>query len=201
MDEAVLDAITKWPDVPAVYGWLSLTARGQWRLHPQGDAIDGGPGESITNEQILSFIARNYDCDDAKQWFFQNGPQRVYVRLDAAPLIISVDDAHGVLSTHIGTDIAHIFGWFIDEHGQLFARTEQGPGLILDKDLPRLVEDLQNEQGLSLAQWWAETSETETTLSDVTKRFSCCQTPAKLARIKSDTSAATALGFCANPGA
>src|SRR5690606_15898587 len=32
MDPEVLAAIAKWPNVPAVYGWLGLTARGEWRL-------------------------------------------------------------------------------------------------------------------------------------------------------------------------
>ncbi|WZB62090.1 DUF2946 family protein [Achromobacter xylosoxidans] len=50
------DAIARWPDVPAAYGWLSLDARGRWRFHPQGLSAQGGPGESITNPQILDFI-------------------------------------------------------------------------------------------------------------------------------------------------
>ena len=53
MDQSVKDAIARWPDVPAAYGWLSLDARGRWRFHPQGLSAQGGPGESITNPQIL----------------------------------------------------------------------------------------------------------------------------------------------------
>ncbi|MGB3277244.1 MAG: DUF2946 family protein, partial [Castellaniella sp.] len=30
MDDQVLAAMARWPNVPAVHGWLSLTARGQW---------------------------------------------------------------------------------------------------------------------------------------------------------------------------
>ena len=33
MDPSVLNALERWPEVPAVYGWLSLSARGDWRLH------------------------------------------------------------------------------------------------------------------------------------------------------------------------
>jgi len=29
MDQSVLDAQIRWPDVPAAYGWLSLSARGE----------------------------------------------------------------------------------------------------------------------------------------------------------------------------
>lgn len=85
MDDDVKAALVRWPNVPAVAGWLSLDGRGRWHLHPQGDAAEGGPGESITNTQILAFIERNYEHDDQGRWFFQNGPQRVYVRIDAAP--------------------------------------------------------------------------------------------------------------------
>ena len=73
MDQSVKDAIARWPDVPAAHGWLSLDARGRWRFHPQGLSAQGGPGESITNPQILDFIGRNYAHDDAGRWFFQNG--------------------------------------------------------------------------------------------------------------------------------
>src|SRR3546814_756452 len=96
MDENVIAAMARWPDVPDVFGWLSLTERGQWRLHPQGDALlpvgvagNGcSPGQAITSPPILHFIDRNYAADTHGRWYFQNGPQRVYVRLDAAPSIL-----------------------------------------------------------------------------------------------------------------
>jgi hypothetical protein len=34
----------------------------------------------------VNFIQRNYDHDAQGQWFFQNGPQRVYVELEATPM-------------------------------------------------------------------------------------------------------------------
>jgi len=52
MDSDVLAAMARWPDVPDAYGWLSLDARGRWRLHPAGDALAGGPGVSISNTGI-----------------------------------------------------------------------------------------------------------------------------------------------------
>jgi hypothetical protein len=88
LDTSVIDAIKRWPNVPAAWGWLSLTCRGEWRLYPLGDAAQGGAGESITNEQIIGFINRNYMGDDQGQWLFQNGPQKVYVRLDSTPYIL-----------------------------------------------------------------------------------------------------------------
>ena len=71
MDADVLAAIARWPNVPAVYGWLSLTARGEWRLR----------GERIENAAIRAFFDRNYAGDAQGCWYVQNGPQRVYVAL------------------------------------------------------------------------------------------------------------------------
>lgn len=115
MDASVKDAIARWPDVPAVFGWLSLDPRGRWRLHPQGQAAAGGPGESITNAQIQGFIDRNYERDDAGRWFFQNGPQRVFLRLDAAPYVLRLDDAGRALLTHTGQAVSAVSGWWLDD--------------------------------------------------------------------------------------
>jgi hypothetical protein len=59
MDPLVLAALAKWPDVPAVTGWLSLTARGDWRLR----------GEPIGNDAIRAFIGRNYASDAQGRWY------------------------------------------------------------------------------------------------------------------------------------
>ena len=77
MDETVLAAMAKWPGVPHVHGWLALTARGQWRLG----------GEPIAHAALRGFIDRIYACDRRGRWFFQNGPQRVYVTLELAPFL------------------------------------------------------------------------------------------------------------------
>ena len=77
MDDSVLAAMAKWPNVPEVFGWLSLDARGQWRLR----------GEPLNHPAMLAFIQRNYTCDRQGRAYFQNGPQRVYVTLEAAPYI------------------------------------------------------------------------------------------------------------------
>ena len=150
MDPSVKDAIARWPDVPAVFCWLSLDPRGRWRLHPQGQAAAGGPGESITNTQIQGFIDRNYERDDAGRWFFQNGPQRVFLRLDAAPYVLRLDDAGHALLTHTGQAVSAISGWWLDDAGQLYAMASQGPGVVLDRDLPPLMERLVTEDGGAL---------------------------------------------------
>lgn len=201
MDEIVRDAMAKWPDVPAVFGWLSLSARANWLLHPRGDATEGSTGEAITNGQILTFIARNYASDPLGRWFFQNGPQRVYVRIDAAPLIIYVDDATGILRTHLGKDIQDISHWWIDGEGRLFISSEQGPGLVIDKDLPRLIDKLTTRDGQTVGQWWSESDESSTEVLDPTGSFRVCSKPALLTRLDTNIVLGEALGFCANPKA
>ena len=150
MDQSVLDAIARWPDVPSVTGWLSLNCRGLWRLHPLGDAAHGGSGESIANVQILRFIDRNYARDTHGAWYFQNGPQRVYARLDAAPYIILFDPGTGMLSTHNGLDVSRVDGWIADDAGNLFASTDLGPGRVDDRDLPALADFLVDADGRTL---------------------------------------------------
>ena len=147
MDQSVKDAIARWPDVPAAYGWLSLDARGRWRFHPQGLSAQGGPGESITNPQILDFIGRNYAHDDAGRWFFQNGPQRVYLRLDAAPYVLRLDDAGRALLTHTNQPVTAVSAWWLDDAGSLYAVTPAGPGIVLDRDLPALLDQLRAQDG------------------------------------------------------
>src|SRR5262245_1860887 len=81
MDDIVARSLARWPNVPAVYGWLSLDRRGNWRIKE----------ERIGNEALREFIARNYEADSRGRWFFQNGPQRVYVRLAYTPLVLRHD--------------------------------------------------------------------------------------------------------------
>ncbi len=122
MDEIVKAAMAKWPNVPAVYGWLELTARGEWRIK----------GEPIDNASIRDFIARNYAHDDHGNWFFQNGPQRVFVSLEATPLIYRLDES-GRLQAHTGTRPRELRGVFADPEGRLLlddrtrARTDRQP--------------------------------------------------------------------------
>jgi len=78
MDEMVARSMARWPNVPAVYGWLSLDRRGTWRIKQ----------ERVGNAALREFIARNYHADERGCWFFQNGPQRVFVRLDYTPLVV-----------------------------------------------------------------------------------------------------------------
>lgn len=147
MDQDVIKAMARWPNVPAVHGWLSLDARGRWRLHPLGDAAQGGPGEPIGNPAILAFMDRNYAHDESGRWFFQNGPQRVFVRVDGAPYVLRRADQGPGLATHTGLAVAQVVGWWADTSGRLFASTERGPGLIEDRELSSVLETMRDTHG------------------------------------------------------
>ncbi|MFZ8393448.1 DUF2946 family protein, partial [Staphylococcus aureus] len=79
--EQVLQALRKWPNVPACFGWLALDARGQWRMRDAATQAAGLPGDVIRHDALNGFINRNYAQElagpYAGAWFFQNGPQKV----------------------------------------------------------------------------------------------------------------------------
>lgn len=146
MDDQVIKAMARWPDVPAAYGWLSLDARGRWRLHPAGDAAAGSPGQTITHPGVLAFMDRNYTCE-SRDWYVQNGPQRAYVRLDAAPYVLRRADAGPGLQTHTGLAAGQVTHWWLDEGGRLYATTVLGPGMVDDRELSPLLERLRTAAG------------------------------------------------------
>ncbi len=95
MDDIVKQALAKWPNVPHCYGWLNLDARGNWRMRDERAQHLNLPGDKLTNAALLGFIVRNYDSDEHGCWYFQNGPQRVYVNLEATPYIARTEPAAG----------------------------------------------------------------------------------------------------------
>ncbi|MBW9103395.1 DUF2946 family protein [Paraburkholderia phenoliruptrix] len=99
MDDIVKQALAKWPNVPSCTGWLMLDRRGQWRMRDEAAQASGSPGVPIRHEALLGFINRNYECDERGQWFFQNGPQRVYVELGYTPWVVRLSvEASGALA-------------------------------------------------------------------------------------------------------
>ena len=140
MDEMVLRGMAKWPDVPAVYGWLSLDRRGNWLIK----------GETISNPGVCAFIGRNYERDSEGRWFFQNGPQRVFLSFEYTPLVyraVNGDDAPLSLQSHIGADVTLVSGAWIDENGALLIETEHGIGLVHDHDLDKVLPAFIDERG------------------------------------------------------
>lgn len=138
MDEIVKAALKKWPNVPHCYGWLALDARGDWYM--RDDRIQAaGPfpqvkGSRIQHEKLCAFIERNYTHDAAGAWFFQNGPQRVYVELEAAPWVWRVADGDFAVTSHTGLPARPRSAW-LDEHGRLYLDTDLGFGLVHTLDM------------------------------------------------------------------
>lgn len=139
MDAAVLTALAKWPDVPAVCGWLALTARGQWRLR----------GEPILNPAIRDFFGRNYASDEVGRWFVQNGPQRVYVDLEATPWVYRLAAAARLL-THTGIVPRELTAAALLDDGRLLLVTDLGPGLIDDRDAAAFMTSFAGDDGAVL---------------------------------------------------
>ena len=80
----------KWPNVPDCFGWLALDRRGQWRMRDEFTQQNNLPGQVIQHASLNDFIARNYACDELGRYFFQNGPQRVFITLVATPWIARI---------------------------------------------------------------------------------------------------------------
>lgn len=130
MDHSVIRAMARWPDVPSVYGWLSLDRRGRWCLQ----------GEPVLHQRAIEFMNRNYDCTDDGLWYFQNGPQRVFVDLDYTPWIYSLDGSRDLVD-HTGNPVGELRGAWLDEEGNLLLMSERGIGLLCDRDLGPVSDD------------------------------------------------------------
>jgi hypothetical protein len=131
MDALVQAGLRKWPNVPHCHGWLGLDARGRWYLRDEAaqaaGAFPASKGSLIEHKGLVGFIERNYDHDPSGCWFFQNGPQRVYVELEAAPWVWRIEGTQ--LSGCAGRRTPARSVW-LDEHGRLFADTPLGFGLV-----------------------------------------------------------------------
>jgi hypothetical protein len=146
MDDIVRQAIAKWPNVPHCYGWLGLDARGNWYMRDDR-AQAAGPfpqskGSLLRHEKLVDFIHRNYDHDAQGQWFFQNGPQRVYVELELTPLVWRLGAGHSV-SSHTGQG-ATVRRCVVDELGRLYLDCDLGFGLVHTLDVLQAADAIEH---------------------------------------------------------
>ncbi|MCW5661187.1 MAG: DUF2946 family protein [Burkholderiaceae bacterium] len=151
MDDIVKAALKKWPSVPHCYGWLALDARGQWFMRDEriqrAGAFPQVKGSVIRHDKLLEFIHRNYEHDARGCWFFQNGPQRVYVELEAAPLVWRLAWQHDALSVRAHTgEPATVRSSWVDEHGRLFLDAPRGFGIVHSQDMLDAAQAI--DQGL-----------------------------------------------------
>ena len=150
MDDIVAAAIAKWPHVPHCRGWLGLDARGDWYL--RDDRVQAaGPfprpkGSRLEHVGLRAFIERNYACDHAGAWYFQNGPQRVYVELEAAPWVWrlqrNASDLQVAVHSHSGLPAVFASAW-LDEQGRLFLATDLGLGLVHTLDMETAADAIE----------------------------------------------------------
>ena len=150
MDDIVKAAIQKWPNVPNCFDWLGLDARGDWYLRDAATQAAGpfpqSKGSRVTHSKLREFIQRNYEPDAQGAWFFQNGPQRVYVALELAPLVIGVRrDASGrfVFETHTAQAVEEVRSTWLDEEGRLYLETEHGLGVVRSLDMDAAADAME----------------------------------------------------------
>jgi Protein of unknown function (DUF2946) len=149
MDDIVKQAMAKWPKVPACYGWLGLSARGQWYMRddsaqaagPFAGGDEQAKGSRLEHEKLIEFIARNYMADTQGCWYFQNGPQRVFVELESTPYIWRVNSDFSVI-THTSVP-AQVNTCLVDEKGHVYLETDVGFGLVHTQDVVHAAEAVQ----------------------------------------------------------
>ena len=142
MDNIVKQAMAKWPNVPHCYGWLALDARGNWRMRDERAQALQLVGDRINSPALVGFINRNYMADTQGRWYFQNGPQRVYVNLEATPYIARTDPAHGFV-LHTGEQLTSIEAAWLTDTGQLLLKSGEKVALVDDRDMAQCLPLLQ----------------------------------------------------------
>ena len=158
MDEIVRQAIAKWPSVPHCYGWLALDARGTFRMRDEAAQLANTPGDIIRHAALLAFIHRNYTHDERGAWFFQNGPQRVYVELETTPFVVRTDPVHQFV-LHDGQVMSGIHEVCLTDQGQLVLNNGRQIAMLDDRDLAQCLPLLKLRGQLiddeQLMQWLA----------------------------------------------
>ncbi len=144
MDEIVRQALSKWPNVPHCYGWLALDARGAFRMRDEAAQASHAAGDVIRHPALLSFIYRNYGVDEHGAWYFQNGPQRVYVELEATPFIARTAPT-GSFLTHDGEPLTSVDAAWITDEGRLVMQGDGKIAMVDDRDLAECAAMLRLE--------------------------------------------------------
>ncbi len=174
MDDIVKAALAKWPNVPDCYGWLGLDARGNWFMRdaavqaagPFAAGSASSKGSLLKHDRLIEFIQRNYLSDATGRWFFQNGPQRVFVELQATPLIWRVAPDHSV-QTHTGMN-GRIQRCLVDERGLLYLEADIGFGRVHTQDMLAAASAVEHGLWLPL----------QVSASDLPARFGYVMSPA-----------------------
>lgn len=151
MDDLVRQAMAKWPLVPDCFGWLGLSQRGEWYMRDDAvqalgafqSGLKGAKGAVLRHEKLIEFIHRNYECDAQGRWYFQNGPQRVFIELEATPYIWRLDERFEPIA-HTG-QASTVRACWVDELGHVYLHTPLGLGLVHSLDVHWVAQAI--EQG------------------------------------------------------
>ena len=138
MDDIVKQAMAKWPNVPHCYGWLALDARGSWRMRDEPTQQANLPGDRLNNAALLAFINRNYAADERGCWYFQNGPQRVYVNLETTPYVARTDPAQGLV-VQTGEALGPLDKAYMTAAGALIVQAGGKLAQVDDRDVAQLI--------------------------------------------------------------
>jgi hypothetical protein len=112
-----------------------------------GSFTSGAPGSKgslLQHEKLVAFIGRNYAADNQGRWYFQNGPQRVYVELAVTPWVWRMHQ-DGRLQDHTGA-MAEATQCLQDERGWLYFNTSRGVGLLHSLDVGGAADRLEAGQ-------------------------------------------------------
>jgi hypothetical protein len=160
MDDIVKAALAKWPNVPHCTGWLLLDRRGQWRMRDEIAQARGELGTPIRHAALVGFIERNYERDEDGCWFFQNGPQRVFVELAYTPWVVRLalpSPGEPVLTDQTGAPFVPTASLIDDEGGVLFVDATQRSRVaaLHDHDLELFADlSLLRDDGLAGTFTW-----------------------------------------------
>jgi Protein of unknown function (DUF2946) len=200
MDQATIQAIGKWPQVPDCFGWLSFDKRGEWRIQNEFAQKNNLPGEVIKHIGFKEYIQSHLARDEKGFHFFQNGPQRVFINFAYTPWIIRfypLENGRWELKNTFGETVKPS-GCYIDELNQIsfaadfeiellqsnghFIRTKvPSLGLLHDHDLEifsSFAKIFQSSCGSIGEFLWHEKIDIEPIHSkDISKTFNFVQTP------------------------
>jgi hypothetical protein len=95
------------------------------------------PGDKVHQAALLAFINRNYGADERGCWYFQNGPQRVFVNLEATPYIARTDPVQSLI-VQTGAVLAPT-GAFLTDTGSLILTADDIVAQVDDRDVVQLL--------------------------------------------------------------
>lgn len=139
VDSSMRARFPNWPKEPLVFGALSLDQRGQWHIY----------GDIIRHADVRKRLNHHYHADNQGRWYFQNGPQRLYVDLAYTPWVFHLD-RDSQLRTQTGHRVQFVKSVWLDENGAMIFDSEHGPGLLREDALFSVLEKLCDRHGKSM---------------------------------------------------